>query len=119
MEISNATLIREIDKYTVEKLGIPGIILMEQAASGCADEIIKILAEKKFDRIIIAAGSGNNGGDGFAICRRLLYHGFNCEILLACSESKIKGDALTNLIILKNLGIRISQFSADNFDASY
>ena len=119
MEIIKASLIREIDKYTIEKIGIPGIVLMEQAALGCAREIIKILAGKKFDRIVIAAGSGNNGGDGFAICRRLLYAGFNCEILLACEESKIKGEALTNFNILKNLGIRVVHFSADNFDSSF
>ncbi|MBP7653564.1 NAD(P)H-hydrate dehydratase [Candidatus Dependentiae bacterium] len=118
-EIVSAGTMREIDRHTIESVGIPGIVLMEQAAIGCFNEIKKIIDSENFEKVIIAAGSGNNGGDGFAVCRHLVHSGIIPELLIVCDESKLKSDALTNFKILKNLGIKILKYDRNNITAGY
>ena len=58
---------RKVDEIAIEKFGIPGIVLMENAGRGCAEFIFGL----KVRRVVILCGSGNNGGDGFVIARHL------------------------------------------------
>ncbi len=53
---------REIDRVTTEKFGIPGVVLMENAGNAVVDEIKKL--EKDVNSVLILCGTGNNGGDG-------------------------------------------------------
>ena len=75
MKIATTQIMRKIDQYCIEVLGIPGIVLMENAAL----KVIKNISEdtKKF---VIVCSSGNNGGDGFAVARHLLNRGNYVEI---------------------------------------
>ncbi len=59
---------KSIDKYCIEKLGIPGIVLMENAAL----KVIKNIDLNKFNHFTILCGVGNNGGDGLAVARHLI-----------------------------------------------
>ncbi len=96
--------IREADKFAIEKLKIPSIILMENAAINIVDEIFRNYPEfEDFAYFGIICGKGNNGGDGFAIARHLVNFGFPVVVMSIAEEKELSGDALTNYRIVKNL----------------
>lgn len=102
MKIATREIVREIDRKTIEKHGIPSLVLMENAGRAAADVIIE---EFPFaNRVAVFAGGGNNGGDGFVIARHLIGQGIAVTAYLAVSSGKYKGDALTNLRALKKSG---------------
>ncbi len=98
MQIVTGPEMRELDRITIEEIGIPGVVLMEQAGRGAAQEIASKL--KNNASILIIAGKGNNGGDGFVIHRWLTHLGYNCTTLLLAPKEKVSGDAKVNLEIL-------------------
>ena len=81
-----------MDQYTIEQLGLPGIVLMENAGMSVVNEVLKDFPQKTTN-IIVLAGGGNNGGDGFVIARRLIDFGYDVRLLLAVDEQSLKGDA--------------------------
>lgn len=97
---------KEIDKYCIETLKIPGIVLMENAA-------LKVLRniDMTIKSFVIVCGSGNNGGDGFALARHLHLLGKEVELFLIGKERGLSEDCRTNYNIVKNLGLRISYIS--------
>ena len=62
------------DQNTIEGFGVPSCVLMERAALACVDELYRSGAA--LDRVLVICGSGNNGGDGFAIARLLFLDQF-------------------------------------------
>lgn len=92
------------DEYAIKKLGIPGIVLMENAAKNIFEIIMEKFPETvNFENIGIVCGKGNNGGDGFALARHFLNNGFNVFVISIGKESELKGDALTNFKITKKI----------------
>ena len=75
---------RRADKYTIEKIGIPSLVLMERAALEC----VRCMEEEKLDfsNVLIVCGSGNNGGDGYAIARLLYLKGYRVSVFFAGKE---------------------------------
>ena len=67
--ILNCRQMKEADLYTIEKIGIMSVVLMERAALAVADEIIR--EEREPGRILVICGTGNNGGDGLAVARNV------------------------------------------------
>ena len=63
--IVNGSQAREIDRCSIQEIGIPSMVLMEKAAMSVAS-CIMAQADKKQDRILVVCGTGNNGGDGVA-----------------------------------------------------
>lgn len=102
-----------MDHAAIEDYGIPGIVLMENASRGLAEVAKKMLGESKGRRVVIVAGTGNNAGDGFALARHLHNAGFEPVVLLAGDESRISGDAGTNLQIIKRMNLNIKVLSND------
>ncbi|MFC2133612.1 NAD(P)H-hydrate dehydratase [Bacteroidota bacterium] len=100
----SAQQVRDADKYAINELKIPGIALMENASRSIyktiRDEFTDI---DQFNPIGIVCGKGNNGGDGFALGRHFINDGFSVILISIGRESDLKGDALTNYRILKNL----------------
>ncbi len=94
---------REIEKELIERLGMPALLLMENAARGAAETIIR---ENAPCTALVFCGMGNNGGDGFAIARHLVTSGFNVKVYIAGAPEQVKGDAGTNLDILVRLGLK-------------
>lgn len=76
---------------------------MENAGRGCVDELI----DRKARAVLIAAGTGNNGGDGFVIARVLVEQGIRVKVLLCGDQTKLAGDALVNFKRLDLGSVRV------------
>ncbi|WP_251551977.1 NAD(P)H-hydrate dehydratase [Neobacillus muris] len=83
---------QQMDEYTMGTLGLPGIVLMENAGARVVEEMVANAPNAK-QRAVILAGGGNNGGDGFVISRRLADIGWNPLLCLLVDPERIKGDA--------------------------
>lgn len=108
MKLLTAEQMRELDRRTIEKVGIPGIVLMENASRGVFEVIASVVDDLRGKRALIVCGRGNNGGDGFAVARHLLNAGAEPEIALAASKKDVRGDAKTNLDACVKLKIPIT-----------
>lgn len=96
--------VREADDYAIKQLGIPSLLLMENASLSIYGEIIKYFPEiMPGCSIGIICGKGNNGGDGFALARHFLTKGFDVIVISMGKESELKGDVITNYKILKKI----------------
>jgi hydroxyethylthiazole kinase-like uncharacterized protein yjeF len=109
MKIVTAQQLKNIDRRAIKGFGIPGMVLMENAAAA-----VMTAMEKFFDgldgvRVGILCGKGNNGGDGLALARRLRIKGVPVRVALLASFDAIKGDAQKNLSILRKMDVEIVQ----------
>ncbi len=93
MRFACAEAIREMDRYTIDELGIPGETLMLQAASGVADAI-KAMRQPQDGRVLILCGSGNNGGDGIGVAALLLEAGYSVDCYMVGNPEKLSADSL-------------------------
>ena len=93
------------DESTIRKVGIPALVLMERAALETADIIWR--NAKKISRIIVFAGTGNNGGDGLAVGRILSQRGIDVTFYLVGDESRVSEETKTQISIIRNLGLSI------------
>ncbi|MDY3928147.1 MAG: NAD(P)H-hydrate dehydratase [Clostridia bacterium] len=105
MKVCTSAQMRAIDKSAEELGGIPSVVLMENAAIACMEEIIK---NKNIKNVAVFCGKGNNGGDGFALARHLFNRGINVCVYLVCG-SEFSGDALINFEIISKMGINIKE----------
>ncbi|MDN5697423.1 MAG: NAD(P)H-hydrate epimerase, partial [Rubrobacter sp.] len=88
---------------SAQELGIPGVVLMERASAGMAREILERFVEAR--RALVVCGGGNNGGDGFVVAREL--HRAGLEVCVYPTKDEYRGDAKTNLDVLRSLGVKI------------
>lgn len=102
MKIVTSAEMREIDRITIEKHGIPGAVLMERAGLSVALKVKELFEEKK---VIVLAGGGNNGGDGIAAARNLYNWGWNVRILLLVRKDKLSPDCREQYRIAKQMGV--------------
>jgi len=100
---------REVDRLTTERYGIPSIILMENAAHAVA----RVIAEELGDDITAAilCGTGNNGGDGAAIARILWSKGADVDVFLFGTVGDTSGDARINFEAIKKISERNPPFA--------
>ncbi len=105
MKVVTPTQMNNIDGITINEYGIPGIVLMENAALKVVDEIEKTLGIISCKKILIFAGKGNNGGDAFAVARHLFNKGAEISVYIIADRNSIKGDAAVNLMILDKMGV--------------
>ena len=120
MLVLSAKEMARLDEQTIHEVGIPGIVLMENAAQGAAAFFLRVVPDLVDRRIAVVAGSGNNAGDGFALAR--IYHSKGARVNVVCLRSplKLSGDALTNFEILEKIGIPITVWKeAEDFDAQW
>ena len=90
---------REIDILAIEHLGIPGLLLMENAGRAAAEIIFSMLLRPSAEPVVILCGAGNNGGDGFVIARHLHNSGVPVTLILAANPQHLHGDAAVNFHI--------------------
>lgn len=97
MYLVTAQEMRELDRLTIEEYGTPGHVLMERAGAGATDALLHTFPQARETAVLVFAGKGNNGGDGFVMARLLKKQGVKCEVILAAPKKEITGDALRNL----------------------
>ena len=88
-KIVSGTDMKKVDRYTIDHIGIPSMVLMERAALSVFEQIKANESQSK--SVIVAASTGNNGADGLAIARMLFLAGYDtCVYILGdqrkCSE---------------------------------
>ena len=98
-----------------EKLGIPRILLMENAGSVLADHIINHVKELDSRKVVVVAGTGNNGGDGFVAARHLAGYSKEISVILLGNKMKTKESTL-NWNGIKNMYKTIKLLTTDEFD---
>jgi ADP-dependent NAD(P)H-hydrate dehydratase / NAD(P)H-hydrate epimerase len=103
MYLVTAKEMQEMDRKTIESFGIPGMVLMENAARGAVEALLSRIDGKKIKKIAVLAGRGNNGGDGFVMARYLMEKGFKINVFLLASKEGVKGDAAANLKLFETL----------------
>src|SRR5271169_4401670 len=96
MKILSAAEMREVDRLTTARFGIPGLTLMENAGASVAEFIAQRWAKFAQRRIVVLCGKGNNGGDGFVVARRLRELGAKPELYLFAAPEEMQGDAAAN-----------------------
>jgi NAD(P)H-hydrate epimerase len=108
MKILTAAQMREVDRRT-EELGIPGIVLMENAGHRVAEFLAAKFVPLSEQRVVILCGKGNNGGDGLVIARQLhtRLHPAELHVALSCPPDDLKGDALANYRMLRACGCTV------------
>ena len=89
--------VRSIDARAIADYGLPSIVLMENAGRGAAEVLVGLGVSGP---VVICAGKGNNGGDGFVIARHLELHAVETSVLLFCEPADLTGDAATNFRVL-------------------
>jgi hydroxyethylthiazole kinase-like uncharacterized protein yjeF len=107
MKILTSRQMKEIDRAAIEDLGIPGIVLMENAGLRIVRALRARVPKVDDDKIVIVAGKGNNGGDGLVVARHLFNSGARPEVLLLAAKNEVKGDAAVNLAVALNLGLPV------------
>ena len=106
MKVTSVSEMKSLDRSAVKEYGIPELILMENAGNSVFYVIQKEfgIKDKKF---LILCGSGNNGGDGMVVARKILSNGGKVDLVLLSDEVNLKGITKKNYEILRNSGIDI------------
>jgi len=109
--IHSVAQVREMDRYAIDQLGIPGFTLMTRAgeAALAALQVAWPMAEK----IVIVCGNGNNAGDGYVLARMARAVHLDVTVLAADNPAGLKGDALTAYLAFTAAGGRASQWTAE------
>ncbi len=104
MRLLKSKEMAEIDREAIETLGIPGVVLMENASRGVAEVIYRYTDGSS---VLVICGRGNNGGDGIAAARHLYNLGYDVEVVLTANPEKLKGDARKNYDVLSKLPVPV------------
>ena len=110
--------VRAFDAWAIHTVGIPGVVLMENAGRSCAELVIDKLKDAIEPKVCIFCGTGNNGGDGYVIARHLINHGIKVTVAICGDRSKIRGDAKVNLDILERMGQSVKKLDLTDCDIS-
>ncbi len=97
MKALTAVEMREVDRLTTERYGIPSLRLMENAGKRVADAVLRVVAGRNRARVCVLCGKGNNGGDGLVAARHLKLAKVPTRVLLFGRREDVKGDAAINL----------------------
>ena len=90
--------VRAIDRRAIDEFSLTGLVLMENAGRGAAEQLVSLGIDGP---VIVCAGEGNNGGDGFVIARHLELLDYDVRVLLFANPSDLSGDAAANWRILE------------------
>ena len=108
----------DIDQSAIKHFRLPGLVLMENAGHGVASLMHRKIPDLKDKKVMVVAGKGNNGGDGFVIARHLHNSGITVQILLLGKRSQLKSDARTNADIAFKMELPIHEVSESNLNSN-
>src|ERR1700720_1575304 len=104
MKVLTAEQMREVDRLTTVRYGVPSLQLMENAGAAVADYLSQAFPDLSTRGILVLCGKGNNGGDGFVVARRLRERGAPPRVFLFAELSAVLGDAAVNLQLWRTGG---------------
>ena len=109
MKVLTAAQMREVDRRTSE-LGIPGIVLMENAGERVVEFLARQYAPLEAQRAVVLCGKGNNGGDGLVVARQLhtRFRPQALSVVMAGDPKEMRGDAAENFRMLQAVGSPVS-----------
>src|ERR1700694_3224826 len=107
MKALTAAEMREVDRLTTERYGIPSLQLMEAAGKNVANAVLREFSPGLPQRVTILCGKGNNGGDGLVAARHLKAAGIDPRVCLFSDPREMHGDAGANLARYLETGSRI------------
>jgi ADP-dependent NAD(P)H-hydrate dehydratase / NAD(P)H-hydrate epimerase len=106
MKILTAAAMRAVDRRAIEEIGIPSLVLMENAALGVVEAIARHYP--RVQSVAIFCGPGNNGGDGLAVARHLAQRGYEPRLFLAAGGRALAGDAALQLEVCRRSRIEVT-----------
>ena len=110
MRVLNAAQMRDADRQTIDEIGIPSMVLMENAGRQVVAALEAAYDDLSDRHVAVLCGPGNNGGDGFVVARTLHQRGVDVSVFVVATMAAVKGDARLNLEILEDLASRSSRF---------
>uniref|UniRef100_A0A7V6A383 Bifunctional NAD(P)H-hydrate repair enzyme n=1 Tax=Desulfobacca acetoxidans TaxID=60893 RepID=A0A7V6A383_9BACT len=113
MKLVSAGHMRELDRRTIEDLGVASLVLMENAGRSTY-QILRREFPGLTGPVVVLAGRGNNGGDGFVVARYLANDGIPVTVYLVAARDQVQGDALANLKILTKLNVEVVEIVGDD-----
>jgi NAD(P)H-hydrate epimerase len=103
---------RRMDALTIGRFGVPGATLMERAGTGAAAVVLARFPHVRKHGVVVVAGKGNNGGDGFVVARALKKKRVRVDVILAVPASEIRGDARAKLQAWQRAGGKVRTVTA-------
>ena len=91
MRIVTASAMRELDRKTIEEVGIPGVVLMENAGRGATNILLRSFPVTQEAPVAVICGGGNNGGDGFVMARLLHEQRIQAQVFLLAAAERMRG----------------------------
>ncbi|MFC2171353.1 NAD(P)H-hydrate dehydratase [Acidobacteriota bacterium] len=110
MKILDSAQMRAADDFSINKLKIPSLVLMENAGFSVFMGMIREFDDLAQRMTVVLCGKGNNGGDGFVVARHLANRHYPVRTVLLARGEDLKGDARINYEALKNTGFEIEEF---------
>jgi NAD(P)H-hydrate epimerase len=111
MRVLNTQQMREADRQTIDDVGIPSVVLMENAGRQAVAAMEAAFDDLSTSKVGVLCGRGNNGGDGFVVARTLAQRGVEAVVFLLGSVADVRGDARTNLEILGRVGLTVVEIT--------
>ena len=111
MRVLNTQQMREADRQTIDDVGIPSVVLMENAGRQAVAAMEAAFDSLSSSKVAVLCGRGNNGGDGFVVARTLAQRGIEAVVYLLGSVGEVRGDARTNLEILGRVGLTVVEIT--------
>src|SRR5512145_647604 len=111
MRVLNTEQMREADRRTIEDIGIPSVVLMENAGRQAVAAMEAAFDDLATSRVGVICGRGSNGGDGFVVARTLIQRGVQVSVFLLGSVAEVRGDARTNLEVLGRIGLTVVEIT--------
>ena len=120
MKLATAAEMKELDRRAIEERRIPSIDLMDRAAEGVAQAVLRLLSGRpgKHCRVTVFCGAGNNGGDGIAAARLLFLAGVRVRAFLVGDYEKLTPDALEETRRLSECGVELATYAPENLEQS-
>ena len=120
MKLATAAQMRELDRQAIEERHISSIDLMERAAEGVAQAVLRLLPGRpgRHCRVTVFCGAGNNGGDGIAAARLLFLVGVRVRVFLVGQYEKLTPDALEETRRLSECGVKLEIYDPDDLEQS-
>jgi NAD(P)H-hydrate epimerase len=105
---------RRCDEIATRELGVPSLLLMENAGRGAAQLLRERYAPLTRGRFVLCCGPGNNGGDGLVVARHLVRLGEPVVVKLCGARDRLTADAAVNLRIVERLGVAVTGIPDDD-----